>query len=266
LLLGLTGLAALFAGISWVLAANELDGRPAWILGMTSLAVAAAVRGQPEASMAWGLATLFSGGLLFLSSTKDRRVSWLTFLGILGISALPYTPAWNGARLFAPPFSFWMVIYLISHALLVIGYALHILRDIRPLRGVERWVWLIYPIGLALLPATHFSFAWLAGSIGAPFVSEAGPIIWWIGAASLGLAALGIAWIWRSGELPRTPLTILESIFSLNWLYRLLWGIYRSISRLIAFLTTVFEGEGGVLWTLLILMLLFSLLARNGGG
>ncbi|HJW90748.1 MAG TPA: hypothetical protein VJ436_08920, partial [Anaerolineales bacterium] len=262
MLLGLAGLAALFAGVSWVLAANELEGRPAWILGMASLALASAVRSQPEASQAWGLATLFSGGLLFLSSIKDRRISWLTFLGVLGISALPYSPAWNGARLFAPPFTPWMVVYLVSHAILMAGYGLHVLRAGKLLSGVERWVWLIYPFGLALLPVTHFLFGWWSRPIGA----EAALTTWWVGVASLAIATLGVVWILRGAELPRFPLTILESIFSLNWLYRLLWGIYQSTSRLVAFLTTVFEGEGGILWTLLILVLLISLLARNGGG
>jgi hypothetical protein len=83
-LLILSGLAALYSGISWFTAANELEGRPAWVLGFSSLSIASAVRAQPGASLAWGVAAVFSGGLLFLSSARDRQISWITLLGLFG--------------------------------------------------------------------------------------------------------------------------------------------------------------------------------------
>ena len=77
------------------------DGRPFWILGLSAFTVAAAIQSQPLASQAWGLATLFSGGVLFLYSARSPRIIVLPILGLVGISALPYTPAWRGTGLFA---------------------------------------------------------------------------------------------------------------------------------------------------------------------
>jgi hypothetical protein len=260
-LLALSGLAAVFAGAAWVLAVDELEGRPAWLLGLASLAFGATLRGQPAASLAWGMAALFSGGLLFLSSTRDRRLSWLTLLGLLGFSALPYSPSWNGARLYASPFHPLLVLFLLAQALLLFGYARHTLRRGRPLAGVERWVWLIYPVGLALLPVTHF----VLGGWSNPSAQDLPRAGWWVGAAALALAGLGFFWSVRGPQLPRPPLNVIESFFSLNWFYGSLWAVYRFVGRLLEFITLIFEGEGGVLWALLLLVLLLSLLARNGG-
>lgn len=260
--LGLAGLAALFGGAIWILAPDELDGRTGWILGMGSLAVASAVRTQPAASLAWGMATLLSGGLLFLTSARDRRLSWITLLGLFGFSVLPFSPAWNGVRLYAGQFHPFLAVFLVAHALLLVGYLRHTLRVGTPLTGVERWVWFLYPFGLALLPVTHLLFGvWTnPGFDNVPLVG------WWVGPVVLGLAVLLIAWSRRIPHFPRWAIIVFAYIFSLNWLYRLFWSLYRRTGRLLRFLSIVMEGEGGVLWAFLVLVLLILVLAGNGGG
>lgn len=261
-LLGLAALAGLFGSLSWFLADDELDGRPSWILGMASLAVAAAARAQPSTTLAWGLATLFSGGLLFLTSIHDRRLLWISLLGLLGFSALPYTPAWNGAMLFSAPFHPLLIVFFINLSLLLAGYARHALQPGPTFEGVERWVWLVYPFGLLLLPLTQFSIGWWM---------DAGPnqgsvLSWLIGPASVALTALimflGYRFWYRTSGL----VDFLKNFLSLNWLYRFLWISYRYLIRISAFLTSVLEGEGGVLWAFLILVLLLSVLGRGNGG
>jgi hypothetical protein len=259
-LLALSGLAALYGAVAWVFAPDEHSGRPAWLLSMASFSVASALRGQPSASLAWGIAALFSGGLLFFSSARDRRLEWLTLLGLFGISSLPFTPAWNGARLFDSPFQPQLLLFLLSLALLIFGYTRHTLHPIRSLAGVERWVWVIYPFGLALLPLTHFAFGLWTN----PGVEQAPRAGWWAGAAVLILAGLFSLWIRRGLSLDHYPLAIADSIFSLNWLYSGFWFIYNRLRLLIGFITEILEGEGGILWALLLLVLLLALLAANG--
>ena len=74
-LLALVGLSALYGAILWFTASDELSGRPFWILGMIAFVVASAVCGVPEASLAWGLACIFSGGLLFLLSARHPQLA-----------------------------------------------------------------------------------------------------------------------------------------------------------------------------------------------
>jgi hypothetical protein len=58
LLFSLVGLIALLSAAAWVLAKDEIDGRQAWLVGMSAIVIAAALRGQTEASLAWGLTTV----------------------------------------------------------------------------------------------------------------------------------------------------------------------------------------------------------------
>jgi hypothetical protein len=71
-------------------------------------------------------------------------------------------------------------------------------------------------------------------------------------------------WIRRGLNLNRYPLALADSVFSLNWLYNGFWFIYHRLRLLTGFITEVLEGEGGILWALLFLVLLLALLAGNG--
>lgn len=263
ILLFVFGLSAIYGGLFWTIAQDELDGRTFWIIGMAAFSMAAAVRAQPQASLAWGIALLLSGALLFLASARHPRLVIIMLLGLLGFCALPFTPAWQGMFLYARPFQPSLVLFVFAQALLLAGYIRHALRLGMPMRGAERWIWLIYPWGLVLLPLTQFIISiWNRPATGWPSLLESIPAI-----VSLGL--VGLAMLYRRYYLspfPERTIPLLRSIFSFEWLYRFLWGMYRTLGRLIAFLTLIFEGEGGLLWTLLLLALLFSLLVQSGLG
>ena len=47
----------------------------------------------------------------------------------------------------------------------------------------------------------------------------------------------------------------------LDSIYRVLWNIYRQAGRLSASFVSAFEGDGGILWALLFLVLFISILA-----
>jgi hypothetical protein len=60
---------------------------------------------------------------------------------------------------------------------------------------------------------------------------------------------------------------LFRGVFSLGWLYRMLWWVYQSTSRLVAYLANLMEGEGGVFWAALIMILLVTvILQRSRGG
>jgi hypothetical protein len=267
LLLALTGVAALLAGLSWLLARNELDGRPFWISSMAALAIASTLRGQPLASLAWGVALLFSGGLLFLTSARSRPLIPVLALGLLGFSTLPFTPAWDGARLYSTPFSPVLILFLVAHVLLLAGYIRHMVQPEESLAGVERWVLAIYPLGLVLLPLTHFvvgGWGWLQ------VVREPG---WSINILRLWpaflVAALTIFLVLRGRRSLLVPTEIepvVKTALSLRWLYRGLWGIYDAVGRLLNGISRLLEGEGGVLWALLILALILAFFVQAAPG
>jgi hypothetical protein len=195
-------------------------------------------------------------------SSRNKYLLILAFFGLLGLFALPYTPAWDGVYLFAAPFELWMIMLLFVHVSLLVGYVKFILLPGDQLSGVERWVWVIYPWGLALIPFTQF----IIGILGGRRLSS--NIVDWYGLVPIILAGLvfltyrrvfdNARWKRITGRL----VPLIQAIFSLNWLYRSIWLLYHGLGRGVRFLTGVLEGDGGVLWALLLLVLFVTLLTQ----
>jgi hypothetical protein len=76
-LLALTALAGLYAGIHWMSAREELKGQPLWLIGTASMAVASAILNRPMACIAWSMASILSGGLIFSMSIRHKILSRL---------------------------------------------------------------------------------------------------------------------------------------------------------------------------------------------
>jgi len=99
-------------------------------------------------------------------------------------------------------------------------------------------------------------------------------VLWWVGGIVLVLSAAVwslLRWSERFGTLlrfskskPTWGTTVWGRLLSLKWFYQLIWVIYHLFSRMIAWFTTILEGEGGILWALVFLFLLFSLSLQGG--
>ena len=276
ILLGFTALAGLYGGVGWLRASDELSGRPYWILAVTSLALASAIQAQPLASLSWSLAALIPGSLLFLSSLRRRFLAPILLISALCLTGLPFTPTWAGTLVIqAPPASagllelilsyLWSLAFFIIHALTLAGYLHHSLRGIfipsqEAQPPVERWVWLLYPLGLVILPVLHLSLGFTLQ----PDPAQASLLLWIEGAAALALAAA--IWYYRlqpgrrpwSAGLPRGERKWLSSeIF-----YRIVEGLLRLGSQVTRLISAVLEGEAGILWALVVLALLLVFLQR----
>ena len=258
------GVIALYAGFSWISAVNELEGRAFWILGMAALSLAAAIRGQPLPTLVWGVMLVFSGGLLFLYSARNRVLLLLPLLGVLGAVALPFTPTWYAGQFFGPPFSLWQVVYLISYALLLGGMLRHSLQPREDLVQMERWVWVIYPLGLLLMVVSHYLAGWLGGTLlgDANWPINLGTVL--PGLILLGLVMLVQFLVLRGFLMPQRWQATFGRVFSLIWFYNILGWFFTLIEKAFAFITTVLEGDGGILWALLLLTLLMAFLSQLG--
>jgi hypothetical protein len=151
---------------------------------------------------------------------------------------------------------------LLAHALLLLGYLRHLLRLSELSSALERWAWAIYSLGLLLLLIVYF----FLGFWTQPALKEVSWAGWSGGVAALGLA--GILWFLntRQPRVPRRLVMAILRIFSLNWLYSLIGLLYRSLRYLVDWITLILEGDGGILWAILLLALILSLIARQGLG
>ncbi|MBE0408333.1 MAG: hypothetical protein IBX69_01220 [Anaerolineales bacterium] len=256
--LGLAAIALIYGGVSWLSAKDQLDGQPAWILSMAALSLASAVRGEPLASMSWGLSGLLGGGLLFLFSARNRWMIWIPLVGLIAMSALPYTPNWNGAKLYSQPFNIMFIPILLGQALLLAGYARHALHSQNDIDTPERWIKLIYPLGLFLLLGILFSL----GLLFSPSAQTIPLLGWFAGVIASGLAVLLFFWASHWKAIPPDWVARVNSFISFHWLYKGIWALYRFIGRILGIFTRLLEGEGGIIWAILIMGLLYSYLAR----
>jgi hypothetical protein len=263
-LLGFVALAALYSAWKWLSASDEINGRPYWIIGMSALSIAAAIRGNSAGSAAWGVALLLFGGISFLYSA--RQVWFTRILAVLGILllALPFTltaSGWLGE--FPLPVLFWPL-FVVAHIMLVVGYIRHLFRvGDTTFAELPRWAQAAYPIGLGLLVIT----ALVSGFWGWPGALQMGA---WIVALILAiLGGLAVFSVFRFGSFvsPPAPLPIQSSaprfVILQDALVGLLWRVYRAIGRLFTYVANLLEGDGGLLWTLLLLVLFVSLLRER---
>ena len=276
-MLGLTALAGLAGGVSWLRAQDELAGRPYWILTTAALSMAAAIQAQPTAALAWSLAAMLPGALIFLSSVKRRALVPIIIAGALCLTGLPFTPIWAGTSVFQPTtvpsdiagkvFTLLVGLILVTvHAYLLAGYLIHGLRGVMipndiPRQQVERWVWLLYIPGLITLPILH---AWLGWMIH-PDARQATLIMWAEGASALGLAAA--IWFFTSrpahlaGSSSHKKLMLSAEHIS-RPLYKPLLLLFRLFSQVTRVISNLLEGEAGILWALVLLVLVLVFLQQ----
>lgn len=260
-LLILAAIAALYAGWMWLRSSDEILGRPFWILGFASLAVAESLRGNPAGSTGWGVALILCGGLLFLFSARRKSILWLPILGLWALSSLPFSltsPAWYAGNTIS-----WVFIlpFLPAQALLMAGFLRHSLHPGETsLESQEKWVKVIYPTGLLLILAVALLLGFW-GWAGARVVGQ-----WWLAIVVVLLAA-GFT-ILAARILVRLPagntFSQWTQIFRLDRFYAFLDGLYGFFRRMADIVTGSLEGDGGLLWSFLLLVLILSILSTRG--
>lgn len=257
-------LGALYGGVAWIQAQDELDGRPYWILSLSTFALVATIYRLPDASISWAFVLVLNGALIFLSSFRSRVISILQILALLGLSALPYTPSWGGIEIFSN-MGVLFVVFLFVHSLLIVGYIRHAFNKSKVYGVSDPWINIVFPVGLLSLLITHWVLSIALGLL-QPQTVTALSFVGWLGLFSLISAIVIILAGIRGITLPKRISNIIRSLLSLEWIYGLFWWFYRTLSRLFSSISSILEGEGGVLWAILILILLISLLSQPGVG
>jgi hypothetical protein len=260
-LFGLAAAVALYGGWKWLLARDELQGCPYWLIGMSALSLAACLGGNPVGSVAWGVALILFGGISFLYSAKQIWMTRVLAIAGLFILSLPFTLTASGWQMQFPlPFIFWPL-FIIAHAMLAAGYVRHLLRPAETeFAQLPNWAQATYPLGLGILVVTIL----LGGLWGWPGAFRLGA--WQPGLAALLLSGAIIFAFLRLPQLASVEslvasenrpsrLAALLKIFS-----RVLSFLYQLVGELILYISGLLEGDGGLLWTLLLLILLISFL------
>jgi hypothetical protein len=260
----LVSLAAVYGGWQWLRAPDELTARPFWLIGMGSLAVAAALRANPIGAAAWSCGLILAGGALFLSSEPNKWLTRALLAGAWGVSALPFSATatgWTSGLI--PPLLAWLAwpFLIFAHATLIAGFIRHSLRTTTRVSSEDQPIWAknVYPIGIGLLLLITVALG-LFGWSGALQIGN-----WFI---ALLTAALTLGLIWLTPRLRilnpvRAHWVRPANISWIEWGYQILWNLYRRLGRVSNGISNVLEGEGGVMWTLLFLALFISFFTQR---
>lgn len=241
----------------WLRNPREIFNQSNWIMGLIALSISAALMGNPLGSAAWGSACLFAGGLLFLYSHRNVMVTVTLLIAAYMLSALPFSITASG---WLEDISrFWMtLIFLIPlQSLLLAGYIRSIAREEKEnLNNQPRWVSFFSPMGLVSLAASGL----VLGVVGWDGASQMGA---WIPAviATFLTAIISYALIRIPIPAPLDSHLLKQPVAWAGTFIAIGWGVYRALRRLLDILTTTFEGDGGVLWTILFLIVFISILS-----
>ncbi len=274
LFMGLLAIAAGYAALRWLRAADEIEGRPFWIVAWSSLATVSVLNGAPGASLAWGIALILPGSLLFLYYPRIQRMNFLLHFGLIGLVGLPFTPLASGwAGLTASGFTVWTIFFTFVHAIMILGYLNRALQPGGAAGALESWARLVYPLGLIIIIQANI----MLGLIGWPGSLTLG--VWWLPLFSILLV---LAAVFVSRRLSIQPpyiklpedsgikkimdwlLPRLEPIFRMEWLFQILWRINNFIGKILKAFSKLLESEGGLLWTVLLFVLLIAILSGQG--
>ncbi len=274
LVTGLLTLAAIYAASRWLVAVNEIEGRQYWIIAWSSFATVSVLNGVPQSSIPWGMALILPGSLLFLYYPRIQPTNFLLLIGALCFLGLPFTPVASGwSGLLGGGFTLWTILLIIVHGLMVLGYLEHALKPGVEAGVLEPWERVVFPIGLILILQTMI----ILGFFGWPGAFTLG--VWWVALLSNILILTALILARRFGisppyfQLPANStikkvsdwlLPRIEPVFRLEWVYWVAWKLYYFFGQILKVFSSIFEGEGGILWTVLTLALLISLL--TGGG
>jgi len=254
-------IAALYSGWMWLRAPDELTGRPFWLIGMGSLAVAAALRANPIGVTAWSCALILSGSALFLASAQNRWIPRALFMGVWGISSLPFSLTATGWISEGSGLWFALPLLLGSQAMLIAGFIRQSQRSSARtnFEGQPIWARNVYPIGIFLLLATIL----ILGFFG------------WDGTLKLGNWISGlIASLLTVGLVRLTPRFRIFNPVRAHWvqpanpswfdqIYQAFWTLYRTLGRIGTTFSNVLEGESGMMWTLLFLALFITIFTQR---
>lgn len=261
LLLVLASAAALYSGWMWMRASDELTGRPYWLIGLGALAVASALRGGPAGATAWGVALVLAGGALFLASAQQLWLNRALLVGAWALSSLPFSLTAAGWQTDVSGLIIFLPVLLAAQALIIAGFVRHALRPSTrdSLESQPAWARSVYPAGIGLMIFVQL----LLGLWGWDGAAQTGA---WIAGLIASFLTLGLLW-----AAPRFAILNPARVHwaqpttgsRLDRLYRNLWSVYIGLARIGQTISTTLEGEGGIMWALLFLILFVSLIVQR---
>ena len=264
----LVTLAIAAASVLWLISKNELDGRPFWIVVLSGFVILSLINGNPTAAIAWSLVILLTGSILFLYSDRSKWLTILPVISVIGMAGLPFTPnaiGWSG--LIGGGLLFTAINFSACF-LLIFGYLRFAFKPAKALEVNERWVWLVYPLGLVFLLVTQI-IIFLITDLNWVVMGEI-----WISVPFLIFIFVTVLFNQRvktenqysawARVFSDRLLAFVSNFLRFDWLYKLFWELFRFFQSVLINFTGILEGHGGIIWVLVLVALLITIVSPKG--
>jgi len=254
-LLSITG------SLLWLFSPDGFSGLTYWIFSLSGLALSSTVIGNPVGSISCAITMILGGGLIFMYSHRNRKNLWLPILGLIGISTIPFSAT---ASVWSNSISTNLIILIpqvISLSIIGAGYIKHaLLPDETSSKNSEPdWITTTYKIGLFSLVFVLILLG-LWGWQGARIINT-----WWISGVVIILSLLIYLTVRRQTEkLDRFQIS--ASQFHSNLISNSFWMVYRAIRQVVQLITTILEGDAGILWSIVVMVLIITLFLQMAPG
>jgi hypothetical protein len=232
---------------------------PGWIIVAMALMTGSAWSGLPGETLIWGLIYLLPG-LLLRDGFSDRLEGILALIaGVAGVFCLPFFPAWGGTGLFGGGLA--GAAFAGAYGLAGGGLLADLLERIKASEGLSS---ALAPTRITAVVALLISLcasAYNAGLLRSSLALLSAPLACWLSLPLMILLALLGPKVPRfRTSLPGNTLSKTGDIF-----VNALDAAAGFIDGIVTLLTGLFEGEGGLIWALVIGFLIISLISLQGG-
>jgi hypothetical protein len=217
------------------------------------------IQGSSVGCLGWGMVFLLPVSTLFFPIRDRPRLLLALVFSALGMLTLPYLPAWIGRDLFGKGTD--GVVFSIGAGLILGGVfhgAISRYRESTPSEGSIPLLFVISPI-IILLTQIIQTFPYLSAEFDSDLFFQ--PILAWI---LIPFIILVVLFRSKIQEL-RTAYPVERTGKTLDFIPDVIYGIVDFGDRLVSFITRLFEGEGGLIWALLIGFLIITLITIQGG-
>lgn len=262
-------IAMLYGSFSWFFSRDELGGRSFWYFSLGCLGCFALLTAQTDSLPGLSMLAVSTGAGVFLHSPRFKKV--IVYLPVLlaGVVMLPFSPTMSLPSLFsAEKYIFFQVLGILSYGVLIAGVVRHTVTENDEFQFKEPWMRLFHVFSLYFIAVVP----WMIMGIQAAQIKL--QVNWWVTVSVLVVAA---AFTSAFLFLLKHPISmkpsisnvlnvtgkvihVLDQLFRMNWLSKLLSSIGFVINRLASMLIRIQEGDGGLLWSFLFIILLLSLL------
>jgi hypothetical protein len=230
-----------------------------WFLSCSLLISVSAILTGAEIAMGLGLAMILPGLHLWKLSRQPKIPIVPMILAIIGFLPVPFLPAWTGVSAFSTGVS--GALLGISFGMLLGSILITVLKRWQSSRDDLTAHPLLGIIGAAAILLSQAVISLRLDLIDSSRDILTKPVMIWI--SFLGFIPILI--LGNQFPLNRSS-RVLDVVSRLRGgVEKLLTASIHFLDRLVDFISRIFEGQGGLIWTLLIGLLLISLLSLGGG-